>query len=261
MESLQPGERIMGVYNGNKKNDVIVGSNKDDFINGKEGDDHLSGGGGNDEIHGWYGNDQMYGGAGDDRMFGEFGSDYMEGGDGNDIVNGGDDVDTLLGGNGADLVYGGTGNDTISGGSGHDEISGDAGIDTLTGGADDDWFFFAYQSDSAGAGDVITDFQGGVDRLMGDTYPTAWDANASLGGRQLWEYVGSMPGSALANGNGRATVSSEGGYTVLRLYNNDGDDNADFVLNLQGIVSAQDLQITLWDGSGWNASAIIFPGG
>lgn len=249
----------MGTYNGKKGDDFIVGSNRDDFINGKEGNDTLSGGGGNDDMHGWYGNDHMYGQAGNDKMWGEFGSDYMDGGDGNDTMNGGEGNDTMIGGNGVDYLYGGSGIDTISGGAGHDEIAGQEGNDTLSGGADDDWFYFQYMTDSSGAGDVVTDFQGGVDRLIGDGNPSGgWDANANISGAQGWEYVGSAPGTELADGNGRATVSLEGSYTVLRLYNHDGDNNADFTLSLQGNIAAQDLQIYLWDGSGWNTPAITY---
>ena len=247
----------MGTYNGNKRNDVIFGSAKDDFINGKEGDDQLHGGGGNDDIHGWYGTDQLWGDAGNDRLFGEFGNDTLDAGDGDDIANGGDGDDILTGGNGNDGVYGGSGDDTISGGAGHDEIAGNAGLDTMSGGADDDWFYFELQSDSVGAGDIITDYQAGIDRLIASGSLSSWDANAGVSGRQAFQYVGATVG-AFSNDNGQATVSSEGAYTVLRLYNNDGDGNADFTLRLQGTYAPQDLQMYLWDGSGWTIPGIIF---
>jgi Ca2+-binding RTX toxin-like protein len=249
----------MPTYNGKKGDDVIVGSNRDDFINGKEGNDQLHGGAGNDDIHGWIGNDQLWGDAGNDRLMGEDGNDVLYGGGGNDIMNGGVGNDTLDGGDGGDTVVGGAGDDSLSGGAGHDEFSGDAGIDTISGGADDDIFIYFNQSDSSGVGDAITDYQPGLDAIYCGGNGSPWDANAGMSGQQLWEYVGSAPVAPLVNGNGQATVSSESGYTVLRLYNNDGDSNADFTLRLQGDYSAEQVQIQLYDGTFWNTSGIIFP--
>jgi len=249
----------MATYNGKKGNDVIVGSKRDDFINGREGNDTLSGGDGNDSIYGGIGNDQLYGNAGNDRLIGEAGDDVLNGGGGNDIMNGGDGIDALDGGNGGDTLNGGSGDDGISGGAGHDEIFGESGIDTMAGGADDDIFIFFGQSESGGTGDIITDHQPGVDAIYCGLYDNLWDANSSVAGQQLWDFVGSAPGAAPSNGNGQATVSSEGFYTVLRLYNNDGDSNADFTLRFQGAYNAEDLQITLYSGNFWNLPGIIFP--
>lgn len=250
----------MATYNGKKGDDIIVGSKRDDFMNGREGNDTLSGGDGNDTIYGGSGNDLLNGNAGNDRLYGEAGNDTLNGGDGNDIMNGGDGADTLDGGNGVDTVVGGAGDDSLSGGAGHDEITGDTGIDTISGGVDDDIFIFFNQSESSGPGDIITDYQPGLDAIYCGGPNSLWDANASAAGQQLWEYIGSDPVVALANGNGQATVSTEGAYTVLRLYNNDGDTTADFTLRLQGAYTADQLQIQVYDSTAfWNSQGILFP--
>lgn len=237
----------MGTYNGKRGDDILRGSKRDDFMNGKEGNDTLYGGSGNDTMYGWYGNDVLYGEAGNDRLYGDWGDDILDGGAGNDSLDGGDGADTLIGGDGDDTLGGFAGDDTLDGGAGHDELVGGSGLDRLTGGADDDWFIFLHQADSVGAGDVITDFQPGVDQLVVGYYGNVWDANASADGLQKWEYVGSDPIAALANGNGQATITYVDGFTVLRLFNNDGDDQADFTLNLQGIYQPEELQISTFE--------------
>jgi hypothetical protein len=83
-----------------------------------------------------------------------------------------------------------------------------------------------------------------------------------LDGFQQWQFVGSTaPISALANGNGQATVSYENGDTVLRLYNNDSNFAADFTLSLTGSYTAEQLQIMLFNSStsAYTDAAILFP--
>lgn len=237
----------MGTYNGKRGDDTIRGSKRDDFINGKEGNDILSGGNGNDTIYGWYGNDTLYGESGNDRLNGDWGNDLLDGGIGDDTLVGGDGIDTLLGGDGNDVLNGGAGEDALQGGTGRDELAGGFGSDVLTGGIGEDWFLFFDQVESEGDGDLITDFEPGIDRIYAGTPANLWDANSSLEGRQQWEFVGADAGNQLDNGNGRATVSFEDGATVLRLFNSDGDNDADFVLKFEGEFQPQDLQIQLFD--------------
>jgi len=72
---------------------------------------------------------------------------------GNDIVVGSSGNDKLSGGIGRDNINGGAGNDVINGGSGRDMLAGGTGADT-----------FVYTS-VLDAGDTITDFAPGQDRL------------------------------------------------------------------------------------------------
>lgn len=63
-------------------------------------------------------------------------------------------------------IVGTAGNDTINGTNGNDVIAGGAGNDVLTGGTGSDTFRYLAASDSpGGAGDYITDFQTGSDRI------------------------------------------------------------------------------------------------
>ena len=65
-------------------------------------------------------------------------------------------------GNGADFLYGSLSSDTLIGGAGTDELYGGTGADVLIGGADADTFV---QIGFFGDGDVITDFQRGIDKI------------------------------------------------------------------------------------------------
>jgi Ca2+-binding RTX toxin-like protein len=223
---------------------TLTGNAKDNSLTGDSGNDTLSGLGGNDYLYGRGGNDRLSGGDGNDRLYGEQGDDYLDGGAGNDIIIGDDGRDTLLGGAGIDTLNGGIGEDSLNGGLGHDELLGGSGADTLTGGADDDWFIFLNQSDSFGAGDVITDYEAGVDRIIVGYSGNEWDANASVDGVQLYDFVGETPLAQPSGANGQATVSHVGDTTVLQLFNNDGDSTADFVLTFQGDYQASDLQLS-----------------
>lgn len=93
-----------------------------------------------------------------------------------------------------DVIVGGVNDDTISGGNGNDTITGGAGADLLTGGAGADRFVYT-EFDQGGnviagnaatpltAGDVITDFETGVDKINVSavaTKPNAtWDGTGA----------------------------------------------------------------------------------
>jgi Ca2+-binding RTX toxin-like protein len=94
----------------------------------------------------------------------------FNGGDGKDVLDGskthvdieayGDKgKDILVGGSGDDKLYGGDGDDVLTGGKGHDILKGGAGHDVLTGGLGADTFY-------KDAGDIITDFQHGIDTVF-----------------------------------------------------------------------------------------------
>ena len=69
----------------------------------------------------------------------------------------------LDGGKGKDVLNGGGGVDTLIGGEGDDWLDGGVQRDRLTGGAGADCFYFA---SAAEAGDTITDFKPGEDRIV-----------------------------------------------------------------------------------------------
>ena len=115
----------------------VTGSQFDDTITGNE-----------------FGN-SLKGNDGADTIFGLSGRDVIEGRNGDDILHGGDKNDNILGGNDNDQLFGDAGFDKLFGGLGNDE---------LTGGTETDHFVF---NSSLGAfgGDVIMDFENGVDRI------------------------------------------------------------------------------------------------
>jgi Ca2+-binding RTX toxin-like protein len=130
----------------------------------------INAGAGNDTVHAGYGADYVTGGGGDDLIYGwgvlaesnAYRDAYARDSDGADTLLGGLGDDTLLGGGGRDLLQGGAGNDLLEGG---------VGADTLTGGAGADHFVFGALDSRAKLpvfdtrGDVVTDFQDGVDTL------------------------------------------------------------------------------------------------
>jgi len=126
-------------------------------------------------------------GAGDDTVHAGYGADYVTGGPGDDLIQGwgvlaesdpyrdayardSDGADTLLGSLGNDTLLGGGGADLLQGGADND-LEGGVGADTLTGGAGADRFVFGALDSRAKLpvfdtrGDVVTDFEGGVDVL------------------------------------------------------------------------------------------------
>lgn len=89
-----------------------------------------------------------------DWLIGKAGIDVFEGQGGNDL---------LVGGAGDDVLRGGAAADIIEGGGGDDHLHGGSGPDILVGGKGKDKFHV-----SAGDGDLIADFQPGVDRIFVD---------------------------------------------------------------------------------------------
>jgi Ca2+-binding RTX toxin-like protein len=127
-------------------------------------------------------------GSGNDTVYAGYGADYATGGPGNDLIHGwgvleesnpyrdaqardSDGADTLFGGSGNDTLLGGGGADLLWGGAGDDVLEGGVGADTLTGGAGANRFVFGALDSRARLatfdtrGDVVADFQDGVDKL------------------------------------------------------------------------------------------------
>lgn len=160
MDHIRAGRGNDTVYAG-AGDDTVEGGEGNDVIHGEAGNDKLYGDAGNDQIHGGEGNDSLFGGDGNDTLRGDGGNDLLEGGAGNDQLHGGKGDDTLRGGDGDDRLFGDEGNDRLDGGKGNDSLDGGAGADTLTGGEGFDTFV-------GGSGDLITDFNAGID-------PAAYD--------------------------------------------------------------------------------------
>lgn len=137
---------------------------------------------------------------------------------GNDVLNGGAGKDKLFGGTGADTLNGGAKDDILKGQGGSDTLVGGAGKDTLTGGAGADKFVFNAASDSVyGArGDVITDFNVGVDLIDLSAFGVGFISTDSF------------------SGVAEVRVITKGSDTVVRV-DVDGDGNVDMTILLEGI--------------------------
>lgn len=196
--TLTGSTRLNGL--GNALDNVLTGNNGANYLNGGDGNDTLIGGAGDDRLRGGAGADSLVGGTGDDIYYIDdfsnsatnvndvvvealdegydtlvvtasngpiFLPDNVEKavirGSGSVYYLSGNTLDNVLvGGAGADSLVGGGGDDRLSGGAGADRLTGNAGRDVLTGGAGADTFFYFDPSDG---GDVVTDFEAGVDRF------------------------------------------------------------------------------------------------
>lgn len=209
-------------------NDTITGTKAAETIRGLDGDDTISGNGGKD------------------RLYGDDGSDTLSGGDDHDWLYGGSGNDRLSGDAGNDSLFGDDGNDSLSGGAGDDALTGGLGADTLSGGSGFDQFEFRSFADStAQATDRIADYNFS-DRDM--ITLVNMDANPTAPGYQVWEYVEEL-GAFDEGGSGQATVvfDEATNVTTLRLFNNDGDTNADFVLELAGQHAATAINLSVFN--------------
>jgi len=147
------GDEGADTVTGGVGNDVLYGNQQDDVVYGNQGTDVLFGGQDSDTLFGGQDGDVHYGNRAADVLYGNLGSDTLFGGQGNDVLFGGQGSDLLAGNLDADALYGNLGNDTLDGG---------AGADTLAGGDGADVFRITAPADG---GDVITDFQAGVDTI------------------------------------------------------------------------------------------------
>jgi Ca2+-binding RTX toxin-like protein len=143
-------------YTGNANADVLLNTDvsSDGVPLNLSGNDTVDGAGGNDNLFMGDGDDLAKGGTGNDRLEGGLGADNLSGDGGNDRLYGGSDNDTLIGGTGSDTLVGGAGRDKIDGGLFADRLTGNAGRDT-----------FVFIAANSAAGDSITDFQTGIDRI------------------------------------------------------------------------------------------------
>ena len=122
----------------------------------------------------------------------------------------------MIGGDGNDTLTGGDGNDTLMGNDGNDRLDGGGGIDKLNGGSGADTFVW-------GAGDIIEDFEVGVDTIDHITDTGAvqqaytllpWDmddTDASTNGVQVTEVGGAGASMYIEN----ATVADFAGVDII----------------------------------------------
>jgi Ca2+-binding RTX toxin-like protein len=203
--------------------DTFFGGAADEEVFGLDGADVLFGNGGNDILRGGAGNDFILPGAGADQIDGGADFDAAFYGDsataislnlatgvhtgfaagdvftsveaflmtpGADTVIGADNAgagDILYGLGGNDSLVGQGGFDYLLGGDGDDTLNGGFGYDLFTGGAGADRFVFNNGFEGGafgGGGEVITDFQTGVDRIA-FVGATSGFASFSLGANLL----------------------------------------------------------------------------
>ncbi len=214
---------------GGEGNDTIHGGAgpHDQVLRGDAGDDVLLAGGGQDSLQGGDGQDRMLAGSGDDSAFGDAGRDTILGGDGADTLDGGADADRLLGDSGDDSLSGGAGDDRILGGAGDDVIFGGLGADLLTGGSGADSFVYYLDGDT---GDVIADFEQGVDRL-------------NVSNIQALDPVDFLGTGAFTGTTGEVRFTILGDTTLVELDGLDPDAEADASFTLLGAytLTAQDF--------------------
>jgi serralysin len=174
-------------------------------------------------------------GTASDKVVGSSGSDYQFGEDGNDGLTGGAGDDLISGQGGNDKLTGTAGDDSLDGGAGAARIEGGAGADDLTGGAGNDAFIFAGVDDIGGGdtglpNDIVQDFGVGADRLDFARI----DAIAG-GGNDTFTFIGTDDFSAHAGSGKLRYVQDSGANRTYVEGDIDGDDIADFQLELVGL--------------------------
>jgi len=193
---------------------------------GNELDNRIVGSGGSDHIFGMDGNDLVQGVNGDDWISGGNGDDDLRGDVGNDTIFGDAGADKLIGGAGADVLIGGAGDDLLEGGEGADVLTGGDGSDA-----------FQFRQEALGAGDVITDFGVGADRIV--LRPV--DAVVSTSSDDAFRFIGNQAFHHIA-GELRYEVQ---GSNLLLLGDTNGDGYADLTILLQGVQAISSNQIVL----------------
>lgn len=161
-------------------------------------------------------------------------------------ISGTDGKDTLTGTPGNDVIIGKAGADTLNGGAGDDVLDGGAGRDVLTGGPGADTFRFSdvrdsyrnYNSGGINAGDIITDFVTGSDRL-------------DLSGLGF---------SGLGNGYNdtlELIANADGSRTYLKSRNADSSGNR-FEVGLNGDLSTLGGADIVWGAAGGGEPTVLF---
>ncbi len=177
-------ERVSGLAG----NDILFGNGGNDFLNGGDGNDFLLPGAGFDSLNGGAGFDAVYYGDSGvgvtiDLVVPAVNTGFAEGDvfssieaflltEQGDLMRGQDadaSGDILYGLGGGDWLEGKRGFDWLLGGDGADTLNGGFGYDLMTGGLGADLFVYNNGFEGGafgGGGEVITDFQTGVDKIV-----------------------------------------------------------------------------------------------
>ena len=239
--------------------DELIGQVQSETITGRGGNDTITGDAGDDLLDGGSGGDTLDGGAGIDTAtyenansrvradlagtlsgLGQGNGDVfisienLIGSDFNDDIRGDGGANHVIGGRASDRVHGRAGDDTLEGGIGTDVLYGNAGADLMTGGIGADRYIYFQLSDSrvgADLRDIITDFEAGSDRIEIQRF----DADTTQGGNQAFDFIG---GAGFSNTAGELRFfQSGGGNRTLIQGDVDGDANADFEIELTGLIA------------------------
>jgi serralysin len=140
-------------------------------------------------------------------------------------------IENATGGSARDIIMGNGISNVLAAGGGNDVLNGAGGNDTLTGGSGADRFVYKQLSQSHKGGDTIADFSPGRDLID----VSAVDANALQDGNQAFVFAGagSLTGEAGEIRFQKLTGLNE---TIVR-FDVDGDQTADMVINLSGLIS------------------------
>ncbi|MGE5514664.1 MAG: M10 family metallopeptidase C-terminal domain-containing protein [Bacteroidota bacterium] len=186
-------------------NDVLRGDAAANRLEGGAGDDTLIGRGGDDVLVGGAGADTLNGGAGNDT------ADYSGAGPvrisllSGEAVDAGGAIDHL---SGIENVIGSLSPDLLLGDDNATRLTGGVGADTLRGGGGADTFVF---TDRLDFGDLIRDFQTGVDKIEIDRSALA-GGNVSFDApthHLLWEPGGDADPVTIATVQGDAVAASD----------------------------------------------------
>jgi hypothetical protein len=166
----------------------------------------------------------VYGGPGTD-VIGVIGSTTKaleaHGGDGNDVLSGGNGADVLIGDAGNDIIAGGGGRDLLIGGSGSDLVAGLAADDILIAGST------VHDNNTANLANILSIWNGA------GTYTTR--VNALLAGPLT-------PDTDVFDDNAVDILTGNAG-TDWFLFNNDGSNAHDLVLDRNSAEVASDLDV------------------
>jgi Ca2+-binding RTX toxin-like protein len=219
---------------GNSLANLLAGNSGNNVLDGSTGNDVLKGGGGNDTLKGGTGIDTADYSAATVKISASLTTGKASG-QGADTLSaienllGGAGSDTLSGDSGANSLAGGGGADLLKGGEGSDKLTGGGGKDSLTGGAGADRYVYT-SGNQTGLGSTARDVVADFSKTDGDKLDvSAWDAKPSVTGVQHWSFVASFSGAA---GQIRFDAGAH-----LALFDQNGDKQADFQIELTGVAS------------------------